>query len=319
MRRGGSVWRRQIAMHGHSPGDHTFSYSPLADEEGAVAGTLCVVTEETERIIGERRLSSLSELASEIAARNSRADVLAAVGRQLGANLKDLPFTLTYLFDDDGKADLACATGVASGHPIAPPFIDPADERAAWPAGELLARRTVLTVGNLGQQFDRIPAGTWDRPPRDAVLAPIAGQGQDTPAGFLVAGINPYRRLDEAYLGFINLVAGQIASGLANARAYEGERRRADALAEIDRAKTTFFSNVSHEFRTHLTLMLGPLEDVLAKSDTDSLVDHRSLRKTRCAVSTTRWRFRLPSARRSGRSKRRACGLSLRRPFRTRA
>jgi hypothetical protein len=95
----------------------------LADEEGAVVGMLCVVTEETERIIGERRLSSLSELASEIAARNSRADVLAAVGRQLGANLKDLPFTLTYLFDDDGKADLACATGVASGHPIAPPAL----------------------------------------------------------------------------------------------------------------------------------------------------------------------------------------------------
>ncbi len=48
---------------------------------------------------------------------------------------------------------------------------------------------------------------------------------------------------------------------MANAQAYIAERRRAEALAEIDRAKTTFFSNVSHELRTPLTLMLGPVTD----------------------------------------------------------
>lgn len=42
------------------------------------------------------------------------------------------------------------------------------------------------------------------------------------------------------------------------------EQRRAEALAELDRAKTVFFSNVSHELRTPLTLLLSPAADALA-------------------------------------------------------
>ncbi len=249
---------------------HTFSYSPLSGPDGRVVGMLCVVMEDTVRVIGERQLASLSTLAGALSGAISRQDVFAAIERGL-AHQKDMPCTLTYLLDEEGaRLKLVSRTGIDAGHAAASLVIDPAETPSAWPIKQILKTNRGLTVDNLPELFPDLPHGCWDRPPARARLVPIARQGQEKPVGIFIAALNPYRQFDSFYEGFLDLITGQIAASITNANAYDQERKRAEALAELDRAKTTFFSNVSHELRTPLTLILGPIEDALTSQSPPS-------------------------------------------------
>ncbi|HZN84078.1 MAG TPA: response regulator, partial [Mycobacterium sp.] len=238
---------------------HTFSYSPLRDELGQVVGMLCVVSEDTARVIAQRRMATLRDLGSDPSVVRTEDETLAYAARQLGRNRRDLPFTLTYLVDDGGQARLAGWSGIASGHPAAPAVL-PADGSAVWPLAEP-ARGDDVLVELDGDRYPNLPTGDWHEPPTQALVMPLLRQGA-SPAGFLVAAINRYRSFDEDYRDFLTLVAGHIAAGIGSARSYQAQQRRAEELAELDRAKTTFFSNISHEFRTPLTLIMAPVAEL---------------------------------------------------------
>lgn len=230
---------------------HTFSYSPLAGDDGQIEGMLCVVSEETERVISERQLATLRDLSGAISAAREEADVLEAAERHLSTDRRTLPFTLVYLLDEDGSSRIAARSGGDWTPPV-----------ETWPVLALAEGDAQLV-----EDLERLepPRGEWDEPPVAALCLPLGG------LGFLVAGLNRYRALDDGYRGFLELIAGQVTAGLTNMRAYESERLRAERLLELDEAKTAFFTNVSHELRTPLTLLLGPAEDALG--DREALLE----------------------------------------------
>ena len=233
---------------------YSFSYSPIRDESGDVAGLFCPSNDVTAKIVGARRLRTLSQLAADALMQKSPAAACASAAATLAKNPDDVPFALLYLVDGERivvqqRVGANDAEGVVERHEIA---------------------RVVETGHSVVRSLRELsapPLGAADRPVVDAIVLPLASRAQAGALGALVVGINPTAPMDDEYAAFIELVASNIGSAIASALASEEEKKRADMLAEIDRTKTVFFSNVSHEFRTPLTLMLGPLDQLSRVDD----------------------------------------------------
>ncbi|MET0386797.1 MAG: ATP-binding protein [Polyangiales bacterium] len=246
----------------------TFSFSPIRDESGQVAGLFHPVTETTATMLSERRTRILQSLMGYAASAASGDEALRAIAAGLREYEEDLPFLLLYVFDPDYRRGvlIACA-GLAVGAAAAPQVCMLDASELPWPLAELIATGQVQRVDGLAERFGEFPSGPYPEAPKVALVLPIALTGGDRPVGALVAGVSARLPLNDAYRAFLELLATGIASSFAQARAYEQERQRAEALAELDRSKTSFFSNVSHELRTPLTLMLGPIEEELRERD----------------------------------------------------
>ncbi len=271
----------------------TFSFSPIRDEMGRVGGLFHPVIETTARMLGERRTRALRDLAARTASAPTVDEACTLSAESLAEQGADVPFALLYLFDaDGGSARLAASAGLPPGMAARRERIEFASATPSWPLAEVATEGVARLVDDLEGRFGHLACGPYPESPRQALVLPITSPGVERPAGVLIAGLSSRLKLDPVYRDFLELLAAAVTTAVANGRAFEEERERAEALAELDRAKTAFFSNVSHEFRTPLTLLLGPAEEILSDPEIGSAsrrrveVIHRNALRLQKLVNT---------------------------------
>ncbi len=219
----------------------TISYSPIPDDAGDVGGILGTCYETTPKILGQRRLRMLSELAALVGCQTKGIQETFANLEKIFSESRDLlPFALVYRMDQDRRhARLLAVSGLERGHPAARvvvPLGQPVE--AAWPFADVLESGRAARVDGLTARFAGLPARPGSEPPRCAMVVPMVALGKSEIGAFLIAGANPYRELDEDYRLFLELTGNLVSAITASSPAHTLEEQRAEARTELNREQS---------------------------------------------------------------------------------
>ncbi len=211
----------------------TLSYSPLSDDQGGIGGVLGVVYETTKRVVAERRLNVLRELASSIAGAPTTEDACKVAAQTFERAGTDVPFALVYLRSgDEGSARLVASSGLDDRPDARPAVVEiasSASDAKTWPLGAGTPGARMWRVTDVPARFGELHAGPYPEPVTGAIVLVLRRPGASAPYGYFVAGISPRRAFDPEYEAFFELAGEHISAAIANALAIaytEGERVR---------------------------------------------------------------------------------------------
>jgi len=145
------------------------------------------------------------------------------------------------------------------------------NDTAYWPIQKALSTRQCVIIENCSSLVRGFPLCVWDEIPFAAIIVPICSDNTgDVPEAVLILGLSAQRPFDEEYDNWVHMIRSQLTSALTSVKAYEAEQHRLDDAARMERAKAAWFRGAAHDLRSPLTLINGPIEDLLDTNLTPS-------------------------------------------------
>jgi len=249
------------------------SFTPVV-EHGQTSGVLVSQSDQTQRVVHERRLRTLWNLS----ARPADEDLHTAYG-SIVAGLKDnpfdIPFACAYSTSEDGRlARLEAAVRIEPGTLLSPEAISL--ENGEFSFAGLTARIGVSQRFDLGSRFPSGVTGISEQSPVSVAVIPIQA-GSDPVSGALIIGLDPHRPFDSDYRSFIDVISTLAGRILGHARARAREKAHAQELLLSRRRRTEFFEKAGAALRAPLTLLTGPLEELFAQETSIPLEQRHKL------------------------------------------
>jgi serine phosphatase RsbU (regulator of sigma subunit)/anti-sigma regulatory factor (Ser/Thr protein kinase) len=229
-----------VSFHRRVPDEEmfwTFSWSPLRDEDGEVAGALHPAVETTGRVLAERRLRLLRDLASSASQSAQLQEACDRAVAVLGEYSVETPLCAIYLVEDvpaqgvPSTARRVAQSGVLPSSDVFPRELDlTSSTYTLWPLAEAAASRRMQIVDHLQLQVPELTSWPWPTSSTAALVLPLVQPGSVVPMALLALALNPRRPVDDEQLDFLQLLAAQLATSLATAALHEQQYTVALAL-----------------------------------------------------------------------------------------